>query len=117
STAAPPAGQDPLAPGMPLVEVNGTEPAWVPGTAQALHAPSGQGPALGQFSPPPIKYVNIQIHPAAASLPVAEGEAPAGAVLPVPQPEPVQRAEPSASETPPGVPLFELPVLPAGTAR
>jgi len=104
STAAPPTGQDPLAPGMPLVELNGTEPALAPGTAQTLSAPGIQPFASGQMSPPPIKYLNIQIQPAA---PAPVVELPTGATS-LPEPMPSWRAEPSA-ETPRELPATVLP--------
>ncbi len=112
SSAAPPAGQEPLAPGVPLVEVHGPEVPPGAGQAQAVIVPGGQGapggqpPASGNLSPPPIKYVNIQIHPAAA-FPM-----PATAPLsqPVPAPVTVQvTGEAPARELPEPVLRIELP--------
>ncbi|MES2382942.1 MAG: transglycosylase domain-containing protein [Pseudomonadota bacterium] len=65
SKQAPPPGLDPLLlPGAPLAEVNSTE-------TPLASAVAGAPATSGQLSPPPIKYINIQIHPAAPA-PVAE---------------------------------------------
>jgi penicillin-binding protein 1A len=73
SKQAPPPGLDPLLlPGAPLAELT---PVELPTSAMAA-APT----TSGQLSPPPIKYVNIQILPAApapvAELPAMEMPAP-----------------------------------------
>ncbi len=63
SKQAPPPGLDPLLlPGAPLAETTPVEPPLVNAVAGAVAA----APVTpGQLSPPPIKYVNIQILPAA----------------------------------------------------
>jgi penicillin-binding protein 1A len=89
SKQSPPPGLDPLLlPGAPLAEVNSTEP---PPASAVAGAPA----TSGQLSPPPIKYVNIQIHPAApapaAELPAAEPSPPAAVVRELPVMEPAPR--------------------------
>ncbi|MDP2033274.1 MAG: transglycosylase domain-containing protein [Polaromonas sp.] len=89
SKQAPPPGLDPLLlPGAPLAEVNSTEPPLASGVA-------GAPATSGQLSPPPIKYINIQIHPAApapvAELPPAEPAPPAAVVGELPAMEPAPR--------------------------
>ena len=89
SKQAPPPGLDPLLlPGAPLAEVNSTEPPLASTVA-------GTPATSGQLSPPPIKYINIQIHPAApapvAELPPAEPAPPAAAVRELPAMEPAPR--------------------------
>jgi penicillin-binding protein 1A len=125
STAAPPAGQEPLLPGMPLVEVNGTEV--LPGSDQAQtlnagNAVGGSPASSGNLSPPPIKYVNIQIQPVATppgagvvSVPVtpnAQGAAPVIVEGPEEPSGPAREAEP-----PPGQPLPEGGALRPAMAR
>ncbi|WP_296924687.1 transglycosylase domain-containing protein [Polaromonas sp.] len=94
SKQAPPPGLDPLLlPGAPLVEITPAElplGSAVAGGAAAVPAPSGQ------LSPPPIKYVTIQIHSAA---PPAVAELPPAVQAPDPRVE-----QPAASPR-------ELPVL------
>ncbi|MBA4327617.1 MAG: penicillin-binding protein [Polaromonas sp.] len=73
SKQAPPPGLEPLLlPGAPLVEISPVEPPPATALAGAAAAPVPSG----QLSPPPIKYVNIQIHPAApapaSELPAAQ---------------------------------------------
>jgi hypothetical protein len=115
STAAPPAGQEPLLPGMPLVEVNGTEVAPDSDQAQTLNAGNAVGGSpvsSGNLSPPPIKYVNIQIQPVATPVgtgvvsvpvtPAAQGAAP---VIVEGSGEPAGPAR--EAEPPPGQPLPE----------
>jgi penicillin-binding protein 1A len=89
SKQSPPPGLDPLLlPGAPLAEVNPTEPP-------LASAVAGAAATSGQLSPPPIKYVNIQIHPAAPApaveLPAAESSPPAAAVRELPVVEPAPR--------------------------
>ncbi|RZJ26738.1 MAG: penicillin-binding protein [Haliea sp.] len=63
SKQAPPPGLDPLMlPGAPLAEITPTEP---PLASTIAVAPAGAAARAGQLSPPPIKYVNITVHPAA----------------------------------------------------
>ena len=62
SKQAPPPGLDPLMlPGAPLAEITPTEP---PLASTIAVAPAGAAARAGQLSPPPIKYVNITVHPA-----------------------------------------------------
>jgi len=80
SKQAPPPGLDPLLlPGAPLVEATPAEPSLL-GAASAQGAPAGMPTSTSVLSPPRIKYVNIQIHPAApapaSELPVADFPAP-----------------------------------------
>jgi penicillin-binding protein 1A len=84
SRQAPPPGLDPLLlPGAALAQITPVEPPLASSVnAQAAPATSGV------LSPPPIKYVNIQIHPAApapvAELPAAEPAPPAAVVRELP---------------------------------
>ncbi|MFN3570572.1 MAG: penicillin-binding protein 1A [Polaromonas sp.] len=94
SKQSPPPGLDPLLlPGAPLAATTPVEPQ-PPGAVAAAPA------AASQLSPPPIKYINIQIHPAApapaAELPPAEPSPPAAVVreLPVMEPAPRTVSEP-----------------------
>ena len=91
SKQAPPPGLDPLLlPGAPLVEAT---PAESPLASAVATLPAN----TSQLSPPPIKYVNIQIHPAAPA-PVAE----------LPAAEPVLlRPEPSPALAPRELPALE----------
>jgi penicillin-binding protein 1A len=82
SKQTPPPGLDPLLlPGAPLAEVTPTEPP-------LASAVAGAPVTSGQLSPPPVKYVNIQIHPAAPApvveLPAAEPSPPAAVVRELP---------------------------------
>ncbi|MDO8387663.1 MAG: penicillin-binding transpeptidase domain-containing protein, partial [Polaromonas sp.] len=94
SKQAPPPGLDPLLlPGAAMAGTTPVEPQ-PPGAVAAAPA------AASQLSPPPIKYINIQIHPAApapaAELPPAEPSPPAAIVgeLPVMEPAPRIVSEP-----------------------
>ena len=87
SKQSPPPGLDPLLlPGAPLVEA---PPVELPPAGAVAAVPANSV----QLSPPPIKYVNIQIHPAAPA-PAAELPAeplPAAAPRELPPPEPAPR--------------------------
>ena len=97
SKQAPPPGLDPLLlPGAPLAEASGLEP--LPRATYTVSAANPQAGASGttsMLSPPPIKYVNIQIHPAAPAT---------AAELPVVDQAPVRRWESSPVD-----PLWDLP--------
>ena len=102
SKQAPPPGLDPLLlPGAPLAEANGLEPPG--GTANSITAanPQGGAPASsGVLSSPPIKYVNIQIHPAAPATVIE---------LPAMDPAPARRTEPPAGDAPREPLAIEIP--------
>jgi penicillin-binding protein 1A len=95
SQQAPPPGLDPLLlPGAPLVELT---PAESPLAGAVATVPA----TSSQLSPPPIKYVNIQIHPAAPA-PVMD--------IPVVEAAPARRVEPAAETLPePVVPEVVVP--------
>ncbi|MDO9358855.1 MAG: transglycosylase domain-containing protein [Polaromonas sp.] len=111
SKQLPPAGLDPLVPGAPLAEITPVEP---PLASAAVAGPAAGG---GLTTPPPIKYVNITVHPAgpaqvvdlpggsATVLPVAGAAAP----LPEPAAAPAVRANPPTDEPPPSFPLSDMP--------
>ncbi|MES2685961.1 MAG: transglycosylase domain-containing protein [Pseudomonadota bacterium] len=98
SQQAPPPGLDPLLlPGAPMVEVNPAEPPLV--SAVTVHAPQNGAPAVsGMLSPPPIKYVNIQILPAAPTT-AADLQAL----------QPARAVEPGTQDTPRELPVLETP--------
>ncbi|MES2954901.1 MAG: transglycosylase domain-containing protein [Pseudomonadota bacterium] len=99
SKQSPPPGLDPLLlPGAPLAEINPTEPSLA--SAVTLQgAQSGTPAPSGVLSPPPIKYVNIQIQPAA----------PASAADLAAMPPPARRMEPVTQDAPRELPVLEMP--------
>jgi penicillin-binding protein 1A len=99
SRQAPPPGLDPLLlPGAPLAEAAPVEP---PLASAVTAAPAAALAPASQLSAPPIKYVNIQIHPAAPA-PVTE--------LPAMAPASGWQGQPSANGAAGGLPVADQPL-------
>ena len=100
SKQAPPPGLDPLLlPGAPLAESTPVEPP-VDSAVTGQGPQSGAPTASGMLSPPPIKYVTVQILPTAPA-PVAE--------VPITESAPIRRAEPAAADMPRELPVLQMP--------
>ncbi|GAB3479569.1 penicillin-binding protein 1A [Polaromonas eurypsychrophila] len=97
SKQAPPPGLEPLPlPGAPLAEITPIEPPL--GSAVTVQGPQGGAPT-GMLSPPPIKYVNIQILPAAPA-PAAD--------LPAMQSPPPRAVEAGTQDAPRELPVLQM---------